>query len=265
MEVMAKISKGTLMDQIYIPKNRTGMETGSYVIIKPIAEKEKKEIKENLLFYNVHNIEPIKIEIVEKIMKIMDERVEYDNIIIFGSFLKEGFEFKDIDVLILTEKEVNSKSIEKRIKKKIGLLAHLLSTTNTELRIGLETDPFYQMIISKCISKKRLIYNTKNKPNYKILDLHLLKSKVLIDSFEMLTGKEKYLLTRNMVAIKIYLANKKISPEILDKEIIFDFKLDSVNEIKDNMLKIRDFRDIYKSIYHKLFEKIMEGIKHESK
>ena len=33
------------MDQVYIPKNRIGFDTGSYVIIKPLQEIEKAIIK----------------------------------------------------------------------------------------------------------------------------------------------------------------------------------------------------------------------------
>ena len=40
MEIIAKISRGSKMDQVYIPKNRGGFSIGSYVILKPIKIKK---------------------------------------------------------------------------------------------------------------------------------------------------------------------------------------------------------------------------------
>ena len=44
MEIIAKISKGSNMDQVYLPKNRIGFDIGNYVLIKPF---EKKLLKLN--------------------------------------------------------------------------------------------------------------------------------------------------------------------------------------------------------------------------
>ena len=49
MEIISKISKGTKMDQIYIPKNRPGLDIGTYVKIIPIEEK----IIKRPYFYNI--------------------------------------------------------------------------------------------------------------------------------------------------------------------------------------------------------------------
>ena len=61
------------MNQIYIPKNRFGFETGSYVIIKPLEEKKPIE---NLFFYGIKEIEPIKIEIIKEVIKIIDNNIK---------------------------------------------------------------------------------------------------------------------------------------------------------------------------------------------
>jgi len=125
---------------------------------------------------------------------------------------------------------------------------------------GLETDPIYQMMLSRCIAKKRFIYKTKNKINYKLLDLHLLKSKSLIDNFGLLNGEEKYYLTRNMVAISLFLQNKKIDKEKVDKEIIRIFDLRDINDIKQNILDKNNFLKNYKNVYKKTFDMVMESI-----
>jgi len=46
MAIVAKISRGSKMDQIYIPKNRAGFSTGQYVLISPL----ESELKQKRLF-----------------------------------------------------------------------------------------------------------------------------------------------------------------------------------------------------------------------
>ena len=267
MEIIGKVSTGSKMDQIYIPKNRSGFAIGNYVVIKPLEEGRKKENSaEKLYFYGVKKLEPIKLDIVEEIMGIIDKTFgDYGNIFITGSFLEEGFHFNDIDILIITENKLNQKIIKENTEKKIGIKAHILFLSNKELIIGLETDPLYQIMLSKCISKKRFVYKTKHKINYKILDLHLLKSKALIDNFDVLGGNEKYDLIRNMIAISLYLDNNKLSKELVDNKIKVTFDLKDIKELKQNLLHKKDFLKEYKRIYHKTFSKIIGGIENASK
>ena len=254
MEIISRVSSGSKMDQIYIPKHRFGLEIGSYVIIKPL---EKEKIEEKPHFYNVYYIEPIKLDIIIKIIRIIDMHYVYENIIFTGSFLEKGFNFNDIDIILIGN---NKLDIKEEIEKKIGIKTHIIFIDNKSLIKGLSTDPLYQMMLSKCIAKKRFIYNAKNKINYKILDLHLIKSKTLIDNFDILDGNDKYYLTRNLVSISIYIKGKKISKKIVDSEIKKKFNVND-NDIKQNMLDKTKFIKIYKEIYNKTFYELMEFIK----
>ena len=73
--------------------------------------------------------------------------------------------------------------------------------------------------------KKRFVYKIKHKIDYKILDLHLLKSKLLIDNFDLLSGDEKYYLVRNLISISLYLQKKIVDKNRVDKEIIMIYNL----------------------------------------
>ena len=249
------------MDQVYISKNRSGLSIGSYVVITPL---ETEKVIEKPYFYNIKYIEPIKLEIINKIMKIIDKIADNENIIITGSFLDKGFNFNDIDIILVGENKLNIKNIERVIENKIGIKIHFILLNNRALIKGLSTDPLYQMMLSKCISKKRFVYRVKHKIDYKILDLHLLKSKMLIDNFDILNGSEKYYLLRNMIAISLYLQNNKINKELVDNEIEQNFK-GSIKEIRENMLDKNKFLKKYKTIYKKIFNKIMKSAKNGSK
>jgi len=266
MEMISKVSRGSKMDQIYIPKNRGGFGVGSYVVIRPLQSEEVKvKDKENFYFYGINNISPIKIRIISEVIKIIERDIEYyDNLIFTGSFLDEGFRFNDVDIIIVSGQRVKLDRIKSMIFERIGVIADILVMSNKELVRGLETDPLYQMMLSKCVAKKRFVYKTNRKINYKLLDLHLLKSKVLIDNFDFLKGDEKYDLVRNMIAILLFLEGKKISRKVVDDKIRNSFFLKEVNEIKQNIINKKKFLKRFKEIYNKTFNKILKGIEEGS-
>lgn len=262
MVIMAKISKGTLMDQVYLPKNRAGLETGSYVIVKPIEESQFSQNKP--FFYGLSYIEPVKLDLVMRIFSIINSIIDKtDNIIITGSFLNKGFRFNDIDIIIIGKSKVVN-YLEKKIVSSTGISPHIIYIDNKSLIKGLETDPLYQLMLSKCVSQNRLIYKFKNKPDYKILDLHLLKSKSLTINLDILSGEEKYQLARNMIAIKLFLENRKLSNELLDKEIKHSLKIET-EDLKNNIIDKKQFSRNYSKTYILLSNKILQGIKDGSK
>jgi len=44
MVIISKISKGSKMDQIYLPKNRSNLNIGDYVIISPLNQEKKNTV-----------------------------------------------------------------------------------------------------------------------------------------------------------------------------------------------------------------------------
>jgi hypothetical protein len=116
------------------------------------------------------------------------------------------------------------------------------------------------MMLSKCVSLNRLIFKKSGKIDYKLLDLQLLKSKSLIENFEVLNGREKYYLTLNMVAILLFIKSNKLSKEIVNRCIEKEFNT-NIDEIKNNTLDKANFLKRYKNIYNKTFNLIMDNIK----
>ncbi len=258
MELFGRISKGSRMDQIYLPKNRSSLAVGSYVVVRPAIE---PKFGDKHYICNLKYIEPIKLEIVKRVIGFVEDYVENENIIITGSFLNEGFNFGDLDIVLVTEAKINDKDLGAKLYANLGIKAHLIRINNRSLITGLESDPLFEMMLSRCISKKRLIYKRIRKINYQLLDFHLLKSRTLIDNFDILSGDEKYNLTRNIAAIDLFIQNKKISVNSVDKEIMKAFDLKNVDLIKKNILDRGKFLEKYKKLYKDLFKKILEGVK----
>ena len=265
MEIISKISKGSRMDQIYIPKNRVGFHIGSYVLLKPL---ETKKITEKPFFYNIDEIEPIKLGLINNVFNVLSNIAgDYSNILVTGSFLEKGFNFNDIDLILISESEIDVKYCEDMLNNNLGIKFHIILINNKTLIRGLSTDPLYQMMVSKCVAKNRFIYKTKNEVNYKILDLHLIKSKSLIDNFDFLTGDEKYKLIRNIVAIDLFIKNNKVTIDTVDLEIKKLFGNKPIEELKKNILVAdkKSFLKKYRKYYGQLSDKILKGIKNESK
>jgi len=90
--------------------------------------------------------------------------------------------------------------------------------------------------------------------------MHLLKSKLLPEQFEHLNGKEKYKLTRNMVAINLFLEGKTATIEKTNKEIENLFGKGAVSRLLENTMEKTPFTAKYKEVYRKVFNAIMDGI-----
>jgi len=263
VELISRISKGTRMDQIYIPKKRIDLTVGSYVAIRPLETTAEEEIK--LFFYNVKHLEPIKTRIIKEIFKNLNQLIKCDNIIITGSFLESGFRFNDMDIILVSEEKINIKPIESLLENRMGPKFHLILISNKALIKGLSTDPLYMLMLSKCVSKTRFVYRVKPKINYKLVDLHLLKSKLLIDNFDFLTGDEKYEMTRNLIAINQFINKKEITKDKVDLAINNFFGNKTVQKLRNNFLLAKDFLKKYKKVYNNAQNRVLKGIKGEPK
>ncbi|HLD04352.1 MAG TPA: hypothetical protein VJG90_01405 [Candidatus Nanoarchaeia archaeon] len=258
MEIIAKVSRGSKMDQVYIPKNRFGLHPGSYVTIQAVAPPKAKE---TLFFYQVPDLEPIKQKIAQEVFSVIDQNVEnYDNLILTGSFLEKGFHFNDLDLLLITSEKIETKLLERTMKNITGIPTQILIMSTKTLLYGLATDPLYQTMLSRCIAKKRLIYRYHRSINYKLLDLHLLGSEALTRECDLLDGQEKYKLARNMVAIYLFLRGKKVTFKSIDSEIQRRLRISS-DEIKKNTIDKKAFRKTYQHLYDETFSLILNAAK----
>ena len=260
--MIAKISKGSNMDQVYIPKNRAGLPIGQYVLITSL-EKSLEERQDagsfKPLFYNVQDLEPLKLEIIRGIFNILG-KISPKNIIVTGSFLEPGFKFNDIDILVVKDEKIDIQHLSAKIENSFRIKSHILCLSNKTLASGLSTDPLYSLMLSRCVSKNRIIFNVRRTIDYKLLDFQLLKSKALIGNFDILNGEEKYYLLLNMFSILLFIKNKRLSRKLINKHIeaVFNIK---IKEINGNVIEKAKFIKKYAKIYNKTFNLIMENIK----
>lgn len=245
------------MDQIYLPKLRPpGFAVGEMVEIRPT-----KKQKRSCYTYKVSKLEPLKSLIKDE---IFDYFGQVDNVIITGSFLEEGFQFNDIDIILIGHLQPSS-DWQKHFMDTLGIKAQFICLDRKSLLQGLQQDPLFQMMMSKYLAKKRELLHYQNKFNYKLLDLHLFKSKTLIDNFDILTGKEKYDLVRNALAIRLFLKEQTLSKEEVDQEMGRLFGKGIVEKLRNNIVEKRTFLKAFKKVYNQIQALIIEKIGEESK
>src|SRR3989344_8478027 len=146
MVIVSKVSRGSKMDQIYIPKNRVGLAVGSYARISPVSGKQAKNV--DVFYYGVDDIEPVKVRIIKEIFNEVGGLVHLlDNLIITGSFVEEGFGFRDVDLLIVTDEKIDVKVVEKKVNENLGVNLHVLMISEAELDSGIKADPFYLLML----------------------------------------------------------------------------------------------------------------------
>ena len=258
-EIIRKISKGTRFNQIYLKKNEGfGFEPGKTVIVMPVLEVIKKD--SNLFEYNV-KLNNIKKEIAKKIFENINESGHCENILITGSFLEEGFDFNDIDIIIIDSKGINEKNLKEKIEESIGIKAHLIFIEAEMLNKGIERDPLFRLMIGKYVSVKRIKLRRKININYKLLDAYLVKDHNLIDCFDILSIRERMKLLRDFIGIKLFSEGKNVSLESIKKEIEKMFGRETIEKLfyYGDISARQKFLKIYEKEFKMFQNKIIEN------
>ena len=168
--------------------------------------------------YNV-KLESLKREIVKSVFKIADRYGYYDNIIITGFFLDEGFNFEDIDIIIINPKNIEKDKLKNSIEENTGIKPHLILIDSESFNKGIKRDPLFRLMIDRYVSAKRAIFRKDREINYKLLDIYLLKNKNLIEGYDLFSIKQRKKLLRDFISIKLFSENKEVTIKNIEKEI----------------------------------------------
>lgn len=246
--MIAKVSKGSKMDQIYLSKNRFVLPVGSFVKIEQVKDFEDF----TPYYYKVSNLEKAKVLIMDEIFK----ESKAENVLIVGSFLEPGFNFNDLDVI-----EIGQRTLPDDF---LGLPLHIIVLTDLELLEGYLIEPIYRSMLSRFVSKKRILLKNKTKIVPIKLDLALLESKFLIDNLDDLSSIEfdrVYKGLRNVLSIKLFLEKKDFD---LRREFKLCFGME-FNLTFRKLLSSKDFRKKLGKLYKKLELSILNEQKKTSK
>jgi len=224
MGFVGKVSKGSVFNQIYIPKNlRWEFEAGSLV--------EVKLLEKRLHYSRKFAISEFKEKLIKEIFSFL-ESFGVKQIIIAGSFLKEKIDYRDIDLLLVVDRrgEKFENVVYKKLIEKLNLKFHLLFFDEESFIKLQESCPLTRSMLYYSISNKKI-----EKRGRKIDENHikfllmmpedLLKIKVNTRVF--------YDSLRRLVAIEKFLSSKEEDPSEINKDLKDELGV-LYKEIRDN-------------------------------
>ena len=101
--------------------------------------------------------------------------------------------------------------IQNKIENEIGISAHLIISDYHALIKGINSDPLFELMMSRYVSMKRWLIKKKRMPDYRKLDIYLLRSKNFDKNFDYLDNRQKYEFIRNLIAIKLFIEGNPLN------------------------------------------------------
>ena len=220
------ISQGSRYNQIYIPKEMSStFQVGDIVEIKLIEKKSQ-------LYYskNLSKLGEFKERLIREIFSFLSTNKEIKQIFMFGSFLTKDVDYKDIDIILVSEKEIEEQVYNALIKK-FSLKFHIISIPEKGLEESLKFSPMTRSMLYYFVSNKPFTVSKEIKveKNHLLYLLMLPEDVLNID----IGTKMLYSSLRRLVTMGAFLENKEIAPDKIDNELIKDlgeFILDRIKE-----------------------------------
>ena len=220
------ISRGSRYNQIYIPKEMSStFQVGDIVEIKLIEKKSQ-------LYYskNLSKLGEFKERLIREIFSFLSTNKEIKQIFMFGSFLTKDVDYKDIDIILVSEKEIEEQVYNALIKK-FSLKFHIISIPEKGLEESLKFSPMTRSMLYYFVSNKPFTVSKEIKveKNHLLYLLMLPEDVLNID----IGTKMLYSSLRRLVTMGAFLENKEIAPDKIDNELIKDlgeFILDRIKE-----------------------------------
>ena len=257
-----KVSKGSRFNQIYIPYEKENeFEPGDLV--------EVRLLKKGITIYyskNLKKLSNFKERLIEDIFKFLSKHNDIKQIFIFGSFLTKKIDYKDIDILILTQ-EKNDKFENKVYNDLIdafNLNFHIIFFNEEKLKELLEICPLTRSMLYYYVSNKLFRIPKEIKIDEKHIKFLLMMPENLLE-VNLDYGEEYYNALRKLYTIENFLIRKEISPDKIDahlENLIEKRKLDLLkrNEILDEVI-LKEAKSIIKNELEKIYRRMNYGEK----
>jgi len=215
-----KISKGSRFNQIYIPKEMNGVfEIGDVVEIKLLSKKE--------IFYYSKNLKKLsnyKEKLVKEIFSFLSDFSDIKHIFIIGSFLTNKIDYNDVDILLISNKNIEIEVYNKLIDK-FNIKFHIISISEERFEYLQYSCPLTRSMLSYFVSNKEFnlpeeIKVDKNHIRYLLMTPEdLLKvnpgSRAYYDSIRRLITVENFLENKPVDILEISNQLTKIIGETL--------------------------------------------------
>ena len=242
------VSKGTRFNQIYIPKYlEKKIEVGDKVEVKLI------EKHNHLYYYKSKKLSQFKEDLIKNIFSFLSKFEQIESVFIVGSFLTKKIDYRDIDIIIILEKDINDfdKFIYNKLIDRFNLKFHVMSIKKNKFKYLLESCPLTRTMFNIYVSNKELDFKKK-----KIIDKKHLKFLLMMpeDLLEIeLNSRIFFDNLRRLITIERFLENKDANLDKIEDEIMKLIGEKLYQRMKnDEKIEEKTIDAIRKIIKHKL-------------
>ncbi len=248
-----KVSKGSRFNQIYVPKEmKTCFEAGDLVEVTLLNKKTH-------LFYskNLKNLNRFKENLIKEIFSLLSQFKEIKQIFVTGSFLTQKSDYNDIDIMLISEKNLEEK-VYKELDKKLELKFHVISLPEKSIEYLQKTCPLTRSMLYFFVSNKKFILSNKTELDKKHIKFLLMMPEDLLNL--NLNPRVYYDSLRRLIAIEKFLRNQDSNPTGIDWELIKLIKESLYKKIKSNEIidfnSIKSLKKIIKSKLNNIYKKL---------
>ena len=239
MKFIHKVSKGTRFNQIYIPKNmEINFQAGDMVEVTLLEKKISINYSKDL-----KNLSEFKEELIKNIFSELDKFREIKQIFFIGSFLTQKQDYNDIDIILISEKNIE-KEVNKLLIDKFELRFHIIHIQSDSFKDLQKYCPLTRSMLFYFISNRefKLPKGEINKDHIRFLlmmpeDILKIKvsSRVFYDSIRRLRTIERFLENNSLDPLKVNkeiqnLISQNLSQDMRNNEPIND---ETINKLRD--------------------------------
>ena len=238
-----KISKGSRFNQIYIPKEMNSVfEIGDVVEIKLLSKREN--------FYYSKNLKKLtnyKENLVKEIFSSLADFSDIKQVFIVGSFLTSKIDYNDLDILLITEKNIERK-IYNLLIEKFNIKFHIITIPAHRFEYLVYSCPLTKSMLSYFVSNKEFTLPAENKLDAKHINFLLMVPEDLLEVNP--ESRAYYDSIRRLITIEMFLNNKAINILEINNQLIKIVGETLLSLIKNNETiekeKINFLREIIK-------------------
>lgn len=196
-----RVSKGTSFNQIYIPKSAEKLfKAGVLVEVKLI---------ENPVFYsNGLKLNEFKKKLIQEIITAIQEFKEIEQATITGSFLTSNADYNDIDIILVSEKDLSEEAYN-LLTEKFSLKFHVIALNKESFDKLIKIDPLTRSMFYYYASTESIQLPKKEIDKTHLKFLLMFPEDILALNIKPRTYYDSL---RRLIAIERFLKNQDENP-----------------------------------------------------
>lgn len=250
-----KVSKGSRFNQIYIPKGEKNFQVGDIVQVRLLKKHTKLYLSNNI------KLTEFKEKLILDIFSFLNQFKEISQIFMFGSFLTQRTDYHDIDILLMTHKEI--KNIEEKVYNSLtnefNLKFHIISIPEKLFNDLIHICPLVRSMVYSFVSNKEFLLPSKTILNKNHIKFLLMMPEDLLDI--RTNSKVYYDNIRRLITIEMFLEKKEPDPLKISNEMEKILGKNILKLAKDNEIISQNILEKLKDVMRNKLNKINNQLK----